>query len=177
MGRWGRWGRGEVELMGELLFHGKLLTRLALRGEALITAAIHFSLAVINSECAEDGWMTITLIKTSEASGGRNGALAKIIRFFFFVSIRREKSAAKKRRKKIASHLGLLKLPLSILDIKFQMVCVCVCACKNVLPFKMVLVGKATHWVNLTKDRQQSRCSIKCITIKASITKLIDEAK
>lgn len=51
---------------------------------------------------------------------------------------------------------------------------------KNFLPLKMMLAGcgrGAMYWINLTNDRQQSRCSIKCITIKASITKLIDEAK
>lgn len=74
--KWNKWG--------ELLFHGGLLTRLALRGETLITAVSHFSWAVINSPCAEDGWMTITLIKTSRAFAGRNGALAKIIMPSFF---------------------------------------------------------------------------------------------
>lgn len=117
---WGR-GRGGWDAVkwnkwGELLFHRGLLTRLALRGETLITAVSHFSWAVINSPCAEDGWMTITLIKTSQALAGRNGALAKIITPSFFFSfplfpqrnLRKEKKKAKAT--KFPEHLWLLKL-------------------------------------------------------------------
>lgn len=50
--------------------------------------------------------------------------------------------------------------------------------CSNPPHQKVPQAGCWAMYLNtLNNDRQQSRCSINCVTIKTSITKLIDEAK
>lgn len=66
------------------MFRGELLAWLALGGETLITAVSHFSWALIDSPRTKDGWVTITLMKTSHPLIGRNGALHEIILSSFY---------------------------------------------------------------------------------------------
>lgn len=60
---------------GELLLHGGQRTWIPLRGETLIMVMNHFSSAVIDSLCTEDGWVTIIQMKPSRSLIGRNRAL------------------------------------------------------------------------------------------------------